>query len=123
MVTPGVLTQHRIVRIPEENTKSRIPKESKPAAIQGPPSPDAEREARNSQSQKARGCFDLGPRVHIFHQTVSRVPAANRAFLGPWMADIRQKCHSLTSPRGDTQHPWALLLQHTQETELPGPGG
>ena len=97
---PGVLTQHRTARIPEENTKSRIPKESKPAAIQGPPSPDAEREACNSQSQKARGCFNLGPRVHIFHQTVSRVPVANHIFLGSWMADICQKCHSLISSQG-----------------------
>ena len=50
-----------------------------------------------SQSWKARGCFNFGPRDRIFHQTVRRFPVANHVFLGSWMVDICQECHSLRS--------------------------
>ena len=48
-------------------------------------------------SRKARGRCNLGPKDHIFHQTVIRLPVANHIFLGSWMAHIRQECHSLRS--------------------------
>ena len=57
--------------------------------------PEAERQAANSQSQKARG--NLGPRDGIFHQTVSRPPVVNQVFLGSWMVDIHQEGHSQRS--------------------------
>ena len=57
--------------------------------------PEAERQAGNSQSQKARG--NLGPRDSIFHQTVSRLPVANQVFLGSWMVDTHQEGRSQTS--------------------------
>ena len=53
------------------------------------PLPPPERQAGNSQSQKARG--NLGPRDGILHQTVSRLPVANQVFLGSWMVDIQQE--------------------------------
>ena len=73
MVTPVVLTEQRI---------ERIPKESNLVAVYGPSSLEAQRQMSDSQSWKARGCCNLGPRDHIFHQTVSRVPVANHVFLG-----------------------------------------
>ena len=52
-------------------------------SVQAPPSTlEAERQAWDSQSQKARGCSNLGPRDSILHQTVSRLPVANHVFLG-----------------------------------------
>ena len=59
------------------------------------PLPPPERQAGNSQSQKARG--NLGPRDGILHQTVSRLPVANQVFLGSWMVDICQEGCSLRS--------------------------
>ena len=56
---------------------------------------EAERQACNSQSPKARG--HLSPRDSILHQTVSRLPVANHIFLGSWMVDICQEGHSLRS--------------------------
>ena len=53
------------------------------------PPPEAERQAGDSQSQKARG--NLSPRDSILHQTVSRLPVANQVFLGSWMVDICQE--------------------------------
>ena len=53
------------------------------------PLPPPERQAGNSQSQKARG--NLGPRDGILHQTVSRLPVTNQVFLGSWTVDIYQK--------------------------------
>ena len=60
-------------------------------------SPEAERQTCDDQNQKARGCYNLGPRDHIFHQTVSRLLVANHVFLGSWRVDICQECHSLRS--------------------------
>ena len=59
------------------------------------PPPEAERQAGDSQSQKARG--NLSPRDSILHQTVSRLPVANQVFLGSWMVDICQEGHSQRS--------------------------
>ena len=56
---------------------------------------EAERQAGDSKSQKARG--NLSPRDGILHQTVSRLPVANHVFLGYWLADICQEGRSLTS--------------------------
>ena len=56
---------------------------------------EAERQAGDSQSQKARG--NLGPRDGILHQTVSRLPVANQVFLGSWTVDICQESCSLRS--------------------------
>ena len=59
---------------------------------------------------------NLGPRDGILYQTVSRLPVANRAFLGSWMVDTHQegnsqrsapqrrhtahlRCHSRRAPR------------------------
>ena len=50
------------------------------------PPPEVERQAGNSQSQKAKG--NLSPRDSILHQTVCRLPTANQVFLGSWMVDI-----------------------------------
>ena len=72
------------------------------------PSLPRDREAGVQQPElKARDCCNLSPTDRIFHQTVSRLPAANHVFLGSWMVHIGQECHSLRSaPRGDTQHTW-----------------
>ena len=56
---------------------------------------EAERQAGNSQSQKARG--NLKPRNGILHQTVSRLLVTNEVFLGPWMVDIHQEGRSQRS--------------------------
>ena len=56
---------------------------------------EAERQAGDSQSPKARG--NLGPRDGILHQTVSRLPVTNQVFLGSWMVDIHQEVHSQRS--------------------------
>ena len=54
------------------------------------PPPEAERQAGDSKSQKARG-------NGLLHQTVSRLPVANQVFLGSWMVDICQEGHSQRS--------------------------
>ena len=54
--------------------------------------PEAERQAGDSQSQKARG--NLSPRDGILYQIVSRLPVANQVFLRSWMVDICQEGHS-----------------------------
>ena len=59
------------------------------------PTPEAERQAGNSQSRKVRG--NLGPREGILHQTVSRPSVANQVFLGSWTVDICQKGRSQRS--------------------------
>ena len=56
---------------------------------------EAERQAGDSQSQKARG--NLDPRDGILHQTVSRLPVAKQVFLGSWMVDICQEGRSQRS--------------------------
>jgi len=56
---------------------------------------EAERQACDSQHQKARG--NLGPRDGILHQTVNGLPVANHIFLGSWMVDTCQEGHSLRS--------------------------
>ena len=61
--------------------------------------PEAEKQAGNSQSQKARGNF--GPRDGILHQTGSRLPLANHVFLGYWSVDICQDgCNLRSAPQG-----------------------
>ena len=59
------------------------------------PTPEAERQVGDRQSQKARS--NLRPRDSILHQTVSRLPIANQVFLGFWTVDICQEGHSLSS--------------------------
>ena len=46
------------------------------------PLPEAERQAGDSQSRKARD--KLGPRDHILYQTADRLPVAKQVFLGSW---------------------------------------
>ena len=88
MVTPGPLLEQRI---------EQIPKEIKLLTTYVPLSLEAERQVCNSQSQKARDCFNLGPRDHIFNHTVSRFPVANHVVLESWLVDICQESHSLRS--------------------------
>ena len=68
---------------------------------------EAERQAGDSQSQKARG--NLCPRDSILHQTVSRLPVVNQVFLGPWTVDICQEgCSQISTtqrrPRAHLRH-------------------
>ena len=85
---PGLLTEQRI---------DRIPKESQAGFILSPPHVEAERQAYDSQSQKARGCCNLNPRDGIFHQTVRRLLAANHIILRSQMVDIHQEGCNLRS--------------------------
>ena len=94
-VSPGMLTEQRI---------EQIPKDSKPAAIWGRPSLEAERQARDSQRQKARACCSPDPRHRIFHQTLNRLPFANHVFLESWTVDICQEWHSLRSAPQRRKH-------------------
>ena len=72
---------------------------------------ESERQASNSQSWNARICCSLSPRDGIFHQTLSRLPAANLTFLGPWVVGICQPCHSLRSaPQRRHMHTWDSAL-------------
>ena len=66
-------------------------------ASSGPAHPLLEtgRQAGDSQSWKARG--KLGPRDSILYQTASRLPVANKVFLGSWTVDICQEGHSQRS--------------------------
>ena len=89
------------------------------------PLPEAERQAGNGQSRKARG--KLSPRDGILYQTASRLPVANQVFLGSWMVDIHQEGRRQRSApqRRHTAH----LKRHpppprlrTQETEQLRPG-
>ena len=73
---------------------------------------EAERQAGDSQSQKARG--SLGPRDGILHQTVSRLPVGNQAFLGFGAVDIHQETHST---------PETVLSWHTQKPSGRDQGG
>ena len=60
--------------------------------------PEAERKARDNQSQKVRG--NLGPRDGILHHSVSRLPVANQIFLGSWTFDICQEgCSQRSAPQ------------------------
>ena len=70
-----MLTEQKIEQIAEER---------KTAATEGPSSAEAERQLCNSQNCKAKGCWNLGPRDCIFHQTMSRLPIGNHVFLGSW---------------------------------------
>ena len=65
---------------------------------------EAERQAGDSQSQKARDGLD--PRDEILHQMVSRLPVANQVFLGSWTVDICQEgCSKRSAPqRRNTAH-------------------
>ena len=58
------------------------------------PSPEAERKAGDSQSQKRA---TSAPRVGIPYQTASWLPVANQVFLGSWMVGIRRKGRSQRS--------------------------
>ena len=45
------------------------------------------------------------PETGILHQTVSRLPAANHVFLGPWRLTSARRVTAWDQlPRGDTQH-------------------
>ena len=106
---------------------------------------EAERQAGNSQSQKARG--NLSPRDGIFYQTVNRLPVANQVFLGFWTVEISQEGRSQRSapqrrhmaqlrwcshctPRklstwdqgGDKMHLGRVRSPSTWSVELLGPG-
>ena len=82
---------------------------------------EAERQAGDSQSWKAKG--DLGCINGILHQTVSRLPVANQVFLGSWMVDICQEgCSQRSAPRGSTGHIWDGVLVAHRETVRLGPG-
>ena len=63
---------------------------------------------------KAKGCYNLSPRDGIFHQTVSRLPAAKHIFLRSWMVDICQVGHSLRSAlqRRHMAHMRCALVAH-----------
>ena len=68
------------------------------------PPTEEERQVGDSQSQKARS--NLRPRDSILHQTVNRLPGANKVFLGSWTVDIRHEGHSQRSglQRRHTEH-------------------
>ena len=67
----------------------------------GPSLPEVERQACDSQSWKARDCYNLSPRDSIFYQTVSRLPSANHVFLRSGLS------------RGDMRHTWdGALMAH-----------
>jgi len=85
------------------------------------PPPEAERQAGDSQSWKARE--NLSPRDGILHQTVSRLPVTNQVFLGSWMVDICQEGHSQRSAPPEETHGTTetVLPLHTQENEGLGP--
>ena len=77
------------------------------------PTPEAERQAGNSQSRKVRG--NLSPREGILHQTVSRPSVANQVFWDPgWLTSARRVAVRDQLPRRDTSE--MALLQCTQET-------
>ena len=67
---------------------------------------EIERQTCDSQSWKIRRCCNLSPRDSIFHQTVSRLPVAIHVFLGSWLVDNCQECHSprAAPQRGHTAH-------------------
>ena len=70
---------------------------------------EAERQAGDSKSQKARG--NLCPRDSILHQTVSRLPVVNQVFLGPWTVDICQEgCRQISTTQ---RRPRAHLRQRS----------
>ena len=70
---------------------------------------EAEKQAEDSQSEKARG--NLSPGDSILHQTVSRLPVANQVFLGSWTVDIFQEGHSQRS--APQRRHMAHLRQHS----------
>ena len=75
-----------------------MPLERPEAADRPLPLPEAERQAGDSQSQRARG--KLGPRDSILYQTVNRLLIANQVFLGSWMVDICQEgCSQRSAPQ------------------------
>ena len=62
------------------------------------PLTEAERQAGNSKSQKARGI--LSPKEEILYQIVNRLPVANQVFLGSWTVDICQEgCCQRSAPQ------------------------
>ena len=65
---------------------------------------EAERQAGDSQSQKARG--NLGPRDGLLHQTVSRFPRLlmKSSWDPGWLAFTRRVSVRDQLPRGDTEH-------------------
>ena len=66
----------------------------------GPSPPHLQRQRGRRVTARARrqGAAALSaPESGIFHQTASRLPVANHVFLGSWMVDICQECHSLRS--------------------------
>jgi len=75
-----------------------MPKESSRLLTGSSPPQEAERQAGDSQSWKARGNFS--PRDGILHQTGNRLPFANHVFLGYWTVDICQEgCNLRSAPQ------------------------
>ena len=119
----SIINSHSLLKL-WEPTQTGVGDAIQPShPLSSPSLPKAERQACDSQSWKARGCYNLGPREGIFHQTVSRLPAANHVFLRSWMVDICQEGCSLRSAL-QRRHgiPEMVLSQHTQETKQPGQG-
>ena len=75
---------------------------------------EEERQVSDSQTQKVRGCCNLGPRDGIFHQTVTSLPVANHILQESRLVDICQDVATWDQlPRGDPWHTWngALMVQ------------
>ena len=70
--------------------------------------PEAERQARDTQSQKVVG--KLGPRDGMPYQTASKLPVAHQVFLGSWMVDTCQEGHNQRSAP-QRRHPAHLRWQ------------
>ena len=82
------------------------------------PIPSWRQGAGGHQQEPERG--KLSPRDGILHQTASRLPVANQAFLGSWMDDIcRESCSQRLAPQ---KRHMAHLRQHTRETRAAGIG-
>ena len=83
------------------------------------PPPEAERQACNSQRQKARGSCNLSPRDGICHQAVSRSLVATHVFPVSWTAQIYQKS-GVSQPKTSSSEethgsPGTMPLQLTWE--------
>ena len=88
--------------------------ETSPFSIRG-------REAGNSQSWKARG--NLGPRDSILHQTVSRLPVANKGSWDPGrLTSARSSQPEISSPEETPSTPEVVHSLSTRETEWLGLG-
>ena len=73
-------------------------------------------QASNSQSQKARGCYNLSPREGTFHQAVSWLQLLTTCSWDPgWLTSTRWVTAWDQLFRGDIQHAWdGVLLVHPE---------